>query len=106
MPPKRVGAFNLADEDWVIVGARAFFFEPWGSQFEPATEGQVVVRFGGTPTRLRGVDVTVLEGGWVSLWLPEGARTYWLPNEGRLPDVPWETMLLPLDHERGVLSTL
>lgn len=103
MRARRAKAFKPADEDWVVVGARAFFFEPWGSQFEPETAGQVLVRFGTQRDHHRGVEVSVLDDGWVSLWLPEGARTYWLPPDlGR--EEPWETALQPLDYQRGVLG--
>ena len=96
-------AFDLSAEDWVLVGARAFAFEPWGSQFEPAGAGQLVVRFGTKRDRHRGVEVSVLDDGLASVWLPDGARAYWLPDD-RSPDMPWETALQPFDHERGVLG--
>ena len=96
--------FDLAEEDWVVVSATAFHFEPWGSQFEPSVKGEVIVRFGSTATRHRGIEVSVLSDGWVSLWLPEGARTYWLPSVARELDVPWETKLQPLEFETGTVN--
>jgi hypothetical protein len=96
--------FDLALEDWIVVSATAFFFEPWGSQFEPGVKGDLVVRFGSTTTRHRGIELSVLSDGWVSVWLPEGARTYWLPEAAREADVPWGTKLQALEFETGTLN--
>lgn len=96
--------FDLSNEDWVVVSATAYFFEPWGSEFDPDAKGSVVVRFGSTATRHRGIDVSVLDGGRVSLWLPDGARAYWSPDAAKEMDVPWETKLQALDFERGILK--
>jgi len=98
-------SFDPADEDWVTVEAKGFLFEPLGASFEPKFPGSILVRFGYTTDRHRGVEVSALEGGWASVWTPIGARVYWLP-EGRPEDAdtPWQARLQEVDYETGSLK--
>jgi hypothetical protein len=95
--------FAAADQDWVIVRDARFFFEPWCTDFEPDKPGQLVVLLGDDVTRHRGVDVSVEEGGLTVVWVPQGGRSFWLPDlvEGQSADEPWELRLREFDHESG-----
>ncbi|GAA5119962.1 hypothetical protein GCM10023339_34620 [Alloalcanivorax gelatiniphagus] len=95
--------FDPATREWVLVSGAGFFFEPWGAEFAPPEPGAVVVAMAGDGTRHRGVEVSVLDDRWVSVWIPTGSATYWLPDSAR-DAAPWETHLVPLDYERGQLA--
>jgi hypothetical protein len=98
-------AFDAADVHWVSIDASEFFFEPYCAEFRPPGAGQLIIVCGVNPTRHRGVEVS-LHDDVASVWVPTGARTFWLPaiGEGDNRDEPWEGRLQVFDHESGVLS--
>lgn len=95
--------FDPASADWVMVDGAGFVFEPWGAEFTPPGPGRVLVAFGHDETRHRGVEVSQVDAGWVSIWMPAGSVAYWLA-EGSQDSAPWETHLVALDHERGTFA--
>jgi len=96
--------FDPASEDWVMVSGQGFFFEPIGAEFAPPMAGSVVVTFGNRADGHCGVEVTYNDG-FASIWMPAGARAYWLADSADTrKQAPWETRLAELDHERGRLA--
>jgi hypothetical protein len=94
--------FDPAASDWVKVSGAGFVFEPWGAEFTPPEPGSVLIAFGNDETRQRGVEVSMLDGGWVSIWMPDRSAAFWLPDAAQ-DTQPWETHVMALDHERGSL---
>ena len=87
-----------------MVSGNGFFFEPIGAEFVPPVTGSVVVTFGNRVDRHRGVEVTYNDG-FASIWMPSGARAYWLADSvGSGEQAPWETRLAELDHALGRLT--
>ena len=95
--------FDPAMTCWTSVTAPCYFFEPLCGEFTPNAPGSVVVSLGATVDRHRGVEVDVWEDGTgVSLWLPDGARVYWLPKAAPgHADAPWQSRLRELDPLSG-----
>ena len=94
---------DLAAEDWVLLSGSGYFFEPWGATFTPPEAGSVLVAFGDGQTRFRGVEVSTLDDGRLSIWMPSGSTAYWLAHSLQ-DDAPWERHLVALDYERGQLA--
>src|SRR3954471_12735752 len=97
------GPFNAANVSWVSVSAPEFFFEPYGTEFKPLGAGSLIVVCGDNDTRHRGVEVSLVGGVSASVWVPTGARVFWLPEirAGDRLDEPLETRLVEIDHISG-----
>jgi hypothetical protein len=85
-----------------MVDGQRFVFEPWGAEFVPAESGRVLIAFGDDATRHRGIEISLLDDGWVSVWMPARSEAFWLASAST-DAKPWETDLTAIDYERGTL---
>lgn len=94
--------FDATQVDWVTVTASSCFFEPWCTLYSPTEPGEVVITFGNSRTRHRGVEVAAHEPDGVSVWVPAGGRVFWRPAADiNSASAPWETRLREWDYQRG-----
>ncbi len=92
--------FDAAAVNWVTVEADSYQLEPDGTDFQCEDPGRLVVVCGENATRHRGVEVGAHADGVASVWIPTGARVFWLPDsrDDDDPGQPWESRLREIEQ--------